>query len=287
MIFCHSGGMGYRPKLYKVGDSMAKKQSFNLYYIDPITGKRKLAKSQKTMKIAREQQKKKQKEIKQKQKETRLQGKIKMQQAKIVRNPKQYIGKQVSKKTGKILTKKQIVKEYRNIRKSEIKKEETKKIKKLTIEERKANAINWLKTTNGRGKQALDDLNMVGEYYVQNVYNPAPPDVKQWLNNSVGVVNTGNQWDDFYNEKYVEIMRPNMIKQIAVLQHQLERGLNAMYEYMTNISLDEYDLIQNIINELEICIEMCKQSRTEYNRLIIVAGDREPEFNKNLHESGL
>ena len=82
-------------------------------------------------------------------------------------------------------------------------------------------------------------------------------------------------------------MRPDMIKQIVVLQHQLERGLNAMYEYNTNVSLDEYDLIQNIINELEICIEMCKQSRTEYNRQIIVAGEREPEFNKNLHESGL
>lgn len=282
MIFCLLGGMGYRPKLYKVGDSMAKRQSFNLYYIDPITGKRKLAKSQKTMKIAREQQKKKQKEIKQKQKETRLQGKIKLQQAKITRNPKLYLGKQISKKTGKILTKKQIAKEYRDIRK-----QETKKRKKLTSEERKANAINWLKTTNGRGKQALDDLNMVGEYYEQNIYNPASSDVKQWLNNSVGVVNTDNQWDDFYNEKYVEIMRPNMIKQIAVLQHQLERGLNAMYEYMANVSLDEYDLIQNIINELEICIEMCKQSRTEYNRQIIVAGDREPEFNKNLHESGL
>ena len=279
--------MGQHPDIIKVGDSMAKKQSFNLYYIDPITGKRKLAKSQKTMKIARDQQKKKQKEIKEKQKEARLQGKIKLQQAKIIRNPRQYIGKQVSKQTGKILTKKEIAKERRDIRKKEIKKEETKKRKKLTPEERKANAINWLKTTNGRGKQALDDLNMVGEYYGQNVYNPAPADVKQWLNNSVGVVNTDNQWGDFYNEKYVEIMRPDMIKHIAVLQHQLERGLNAMYEYMTNVPLDEYDIIQNIINELEICIEMCKQSRTEYNRQIIVAGEREPEFKKNLHESGL
>lgn len=258
---------------------MATKKGFNLYFIDPVTGKRKLAKTKEQNKIARQQQKEKLNKMKAEQKAMQLQGAIKLSQAKKTANPKLYQGKTVSPISGKLLTKEQRAKEQR-------KKQKPKTKRKWSKQQQKDFKIDLLNKSDGKAKQALNDLNAVGEFY-NSIFNSANSEIKQILNNSVGFINSDSNFDDFYNEKYNEVMLPNMTKEIKVYQSKLERGLESLYDYAKNLYGDELDDLENVIDKMKIAIEICQQSRTEYQRQILIAGEEEPEQPQNLHLSGL
>lgn len=256
---------------------MATKKGFTLYYIDPETGKRKLARTKEQNRLARQQQQKKMQEIKKQQKEQRLQGAIKLSQAKKTRNPRLYANKTVSPQSGKLVTKKQ--------RAAEIRKK-NKKRRTWSRKRYKEFALNVLNESNGKAKQALDDLNAAGSYY-NSVYGKASSEIKDLLNRTVGAINADSTYDDFYNENYRKVMLPNMLKEIRVYQKKFERGLEALYEYATGLKGDELAECLQIIDELSTCIEICSQSETEYQRQIITAGEEEPEQPHNLHLSGI
>lgn len=256
---------------------MATKKGFNLYFIDPVTGKRKLARTKEQNRIARQQQKEKLNKMKAEQKAIRQQGAIKLAKARKATNPKLYKDKVVSQ-SGKLYNREQRAKQI--IEKHRLKKH------KWSKQEQKDFKLWKLEQSHGKADQALTDLNTVGQYY-NNIFGKLPSELKVLLNNSVGYVNKEFTYEDFYNEKYDEIMLPNMLKEINVYANKFINGLESLYDYAKGAYGDDLEKVEYTINEMKILIDMCKQSRTEYQRQILIAGEEEPEQPRNLHLSGM
>lgn len=259
-----------------------KKKGFTLYYIDE-TGKKRQARTKEQEKLARKQRDEKLKETKRRQKEQALQGRINIAKAKMKANPELYKGKIINKATGRIVSR---AKNRAMIQQKYRKTHQKKRKRTWSYEAYKEFSLDIIKSANGKAMQALDDLNTAGTYY-ESVYRKANSEIREILDNMVGAINSDAELEDYYSENYRGEMLPNMLKEIKIYRDKFNRGIMALEDLSKSLRGDELEEVLQIIDDLQVCVEICEQSKTEYQRQIITAGEEEPDQPLNLHLSGM
>lgn len=279
---------------------MAKRKIRKVRIYDPITGKYKIVNE--TPEIKR-QIEERQKKIRQEEIIKRQENKIKAQTKKLAElkrlNPGQYEEYTVTSK-GNIKKSeewyKQRIKQLeRNFAKA---KNKAKAKERLIAGRKQANMEYSLqqirKKDNGRVMQAIRDLNYFGTEF-NAILQSIPDELYQLYDSIIAMlggksINSSYNLEEFYSEKYFEVMLPNMIKEINTIIGKIRLALSVVTDFKSKYKKDSFIQAEcnKLIYKLNRLIEECLNCETYKNyKTNFSNSEPEPKYKNDLYLSGL
>lgn len=278
---------------------LAKRNIKKVRIYDPITGKYKIVNE--TPEIKR-QIEERQKKIRQEEIRKRRENKIKAQTKKLAElkrlNPGQYEEYTVTSKGNIEKSDKWYDKRIKQLERNFAKAKNKAKAKERLVTGRKeANkqySLQKIREKNKRGMQAIRDLNYFGTEF-NAILQSIPDELYQLYDSIIAMlggksINSSYNLDDFYNEKYEEIMLPNMIKEINTIIGKIKLALSVITDFKSKYKKDSYIQAEcnKLIYKLNRLIEECLNCETYKNyKTNFSTTETEPKYKNDLFLSGL
>lgn len=278
---------------------MAKRKIRKVRIYDPITGKYKIVNETPEIKkqIAERQKKIRQEEIKKRQ-----ENKIKAQTKKLSElkrlNPGQYEDYTVTSKGNIEKSDKWYDKRIKQLERNFAKAKNKAKAKERLVTGRKeANkqySLQKIREKNKRGMQAIRDLNYFGTEF-NAILQSIPDELYQLYDSIIAIlggksINSSYNLEDFYSEKYREMMLPNMIKEINTIIGKIRLALSVVTDFKSKYKNDNYIQAEcnKLIYKLNRLIEECLNCETYKNyKTNFSTTENEPKYKNDLYLSGL